>query len=176
MRKGFTLIEILIAIMIMIVLVTIAVPMYERAVEKSRVTDARTTLKRIYDAKRQVMDAMQMQDASIPDVYSSTRFGFENLGFSLDCPQGTTVQNNHIVSCATQDFVFFMQPLDQAQSNAVCAVRRTGDYAGVNFIYRGEETNDVTVKFQCQDGGVADGCEVYGMPSAVNNAFCVLPQ
>ncbi len=174
MQKGFTLIEILIAIMIMIVLVTIAVPMYERAVEKSRVTDARTTLKRIYDAKRQVMDAMQMQDANAPLEYAPTQFGFENLGFSLDCPLGTTTQNNHIVSCSTRDFVFFMQPAAN-QPNAVCAVRRTGDYAGVNFIYRGEETNVVTDKFNCQNGNVADGCDVYGMASVGQNAFCSLP-
>ena len=44
MKTGFTLVEILVAVMIMALLVTMAVPMYDRTVEKSRMAEARTLM------------------------------------------------------------------------------------------------------------------------------------
>ena len=40
MKKGFTLVEILVAVMIVTLLVTMAVPMYDKTVEKSRMAEA----------------------------------------------------------------------------------------------------------------------------------------
>lgn len=44
--KGFTLVEILVAVMIVVLLVTMAAPMYEKAIEKSRLAEARVTAKK----------------------------------------------------------------------------------------------------------------------------------
>lgn len=164
MKKGFTLIEILIAVLIMGVLVAMAAPMYERTVEKSRIAEARTMLKRIYDAKRRVLDNQEQT------TYSASLFGFENLDFTLPCPNGTTSSGGHQVTCSSKDFKFVLNPTGAA--NAVCAVRRSGDNAGVNFLYRGEEVAATSEKFLCHNGGVTNGCDHFGMDATSGSAWC----
>lgn len=51
-NKGFTLIEILVAVLILAILVAIALPTYNRAVEKSRASDPINTLKSIAKAEQ----------------------------------------------------------------------------------------------------------------------------
>ena len=41
-KKGFTLMEILVSVMILAILITMSVPMYERTVEKSRLAEVST--------------------------------------------------------------------------------------------------------------------------------------
>ena len=76
MNRGFTLVEILIAVLIMGILVTMAVPMYEKTIEKSRIAEVRANLRRIYDAKMRLLDDMEKTK------YVAKLFGFENLDFS----------------------------------------------------------------------------------------------
>ena len=171
MKKGFTLVEILVAVLIMGVLVTMAVPMYEKAIEKSRVAEARAMLKRLYEAKRRVLDTRDADEDYSPDM-----FGFEHLDFVIACTHGagTGGANNYQITCSTKDFTYSLDPTDNP--NAVCAARRGGDYHGVNFLYQGNEVRGSTPKFLCNNGNnaqVADPCDVYGMndtPAA--NVWC----
>lgn len=164
MNKGFTLVEILIAVLIMGVLVTMAVPMYEKTIEKSRIAEARAHLKRIYDAKIRLLDDMEQTTYN----FSTPPFGFENLDFAFDCtsPAGETP---HKVTCSTDDFKYVLNPTGSGNQNFVCAVRRRGDYAGVNFLFTGQEDTD---KFFCNNGGVTNGCDVFGMPSNNTGPWC----
>ncbi len=167
MNRGFTLVEILIAILIMAVLVVMAVPMYEKAIEKSRIAQARVELKRIYDAKRRVQDNLERE------TYQTTDFGFENLDYSVACTSTSVPEGqSHQTTCETDDFTFFLLPAGTNNENFVCAVRRTGDYAGVNFLYKGEEVSGDTEKFLCNNGGVTNGCEVYGLDATAGTAWC----
>ena len=57
-KKGFTLIEILAAVIIIGVLSVMAVPLYEKTIERSRLTEARTLMNRLADAKQEAMSDM----------------------------------------------------------------------------------------------------------------------
>ena len=57
-RRGFTLVEILTVIMILAVLAAIAVPSYEKAIERSHVAEARAVLKQMLESKLRTLDSM----------------------------------------------------------------------------------------------------------------------
>lgn len=166
MKKGFTLIEILVAVMIITILVAMAVPMYEKTIEKSRMAEARTMLKRIYDSKMRLMDDLDL--TTYASNASNPEFGFENLDFTFRCSHGTSSSTNgHITKCATKDFTFVLKPMGTGNNNFVCAARRSGDNTGVNFLYRATANNPLL----CNQSSVADGCHVYGYDSE-GSAWC----
>ena len=170
MKKGFTLVEILVAVLIMGILVTMAVPQYEKAVEKSRLAEVRTTLKRLYDAKSRVLNNMETTTYNT----TSPTFGLENLDFTLACDASTT-SNSHQMTCSTKDFAYVINPSGTGNNNYVCAVRNKGDYKGVNFLYKGDDVTVGTDNFFCNEGVVAGRCDVYGMASTGSTAFCSVP-
>ena len=57
MKKGFTLIEMLVVVLIIGVLAAIAVPQYEASIEKSRVAEALVMMKSISDAEQRYFQA-----------------------------------------------------------------------------------------------------------------------
>ena len=168
MKKGFTLVEILIAVMIVAILVAMAVPMYEKTIEKSRMAEVRTVLKRIYDSKMRLMEDMEV--FNYLDGSNRPRFGFENLDYTFRCSGGTSSSNGHVVKCATKDFTYVLNP--NGAQNSVCAARRSGDNQGVNILY-GLVGNDRVVR--CNRANVPanqDGCGAFGMPDTPGNAWC----
>lgn len=145
--KGFTLVEILVAVMIVVLLVTMAAPMYEKAIEKSRLAEARVTAKKMLDSKARLMDSMDIDTFNV----TSPQFGFENLDFGVNC-KNTVSSNGHTVRCSTKDFIFYINPSGAA--NGICARRiGEGDTSGVNFLYMGEFASGDDDVFQCNDGG-----------------------
>ncbi len=178
-RKGFTLIEILTAVIILGILAAMAVPMYQKTIEKSYIAEARTVLKQMLDAKLRTMDAMEI------DNYSAS-FGFSQLGLSLPCRNGTGGTNFH---CDTKSFRYYLYPnktgginnvpasfttTGAAYEDAVCAVRTGGDAKDTVFLYVGQLTSD-TKKFFCWSP-TEEGCGTFGLARTgddnTNNAWC----
>ena len=118
-NAGFTLIEILVAVLILAILITMSVPMYEKAVEKSRIAEVSATLKRISEAKLRTMDSMQL------GTFKSGSFSLSLLDVSVP---------------NSQDFSYHLYP--SAYPNAVCAKRLRGDAKGTTFLYLGEVAPD----------------------------------
>ena len=173
MKKGFTLVEILVAVMIVTLLVTMAVPMYDKTVEKSRMAEARTLMKKMLESKLRTLDNMDQEN------YSSGLFGFEQLDISVPCGDSTTGAS--IARCTgatiyTKVVEYTLLPTGSVSgssaevANGVCAVRRKGDNKGTAFLYLGElETDPDREKFLCS----GSMCEAYGMDST-GTAWCSL--
>ncbi len=177
MNKGFTLVEILVAVMIVGLLVTMAVPMYDKTIEKARLAEARTMMKKILEAKLRTMDSLDLE------TYTSGAFGFELLDISVPCVDPTTGAKKSRCTgetLYTKDFKYSLRPAGTVSgsaanvANAVCAVRRKGDNAGVVLLYLGElETNSTRDKTLCNNGTSGGSCELYGMSSS-GTAWCTL--
>ena len=168
MKKGFTLVEILVAVMIITMLVAMSVPMYEKTVEKSRIAEVRTLLKQIMESKMRVLDAMER------DTYSSGLFGFEALDVAIPCvdqSSGAVLSRCSGTTVYTKDFKYSLAPSGSVSSNAVCAERRKGDNKGVQFLYLGEEVGGAQEKFLCNNGSSGGSCELYGLESS-GSAWC----
>lgn len=158
-KKGFTLVEILVAVMIVVILVTMAAPMYDKAIEKSRLAEARATSKKLFDAKMRLMDSMDIETFN-------GQFGFENLDFSLNCQEA---RSDRMQKCSTKDFVFSLKPTGAV--NGICAARRgDGDGATTNFLYLGELAAAGTDAFRC-NSGTKGSCDLFGMDST-GSAWC----
>lgn len=153
--SGFTLIEILTAIIIVTILVTLAVPLYEKTIERSHLAEARTILVKLQEAKLHTMDNMgcTTYDASKSNC---PKIKHLNIGF-------VDVNNEGDTSFQTDDFYFSITP-GGVSSSAVCARRRKGDYVGTVFVY---DVANETNKMICQ----GDHCSDYGL-SAVTGVSC----
>ena len=80
-RRGFTLIELLVVVLIIGILTAVAVPQYTKAVEKSRITEAKILLKALSDAE----DVYVLSNGDPCGTYN-----IEDLDISLP---GTVIEN-----------------------------------------------------------------------------------
>ena len=169
-KAGFTLMEVLVAVLIIAVLVAMSVPMYERAVEKSRRAEVSVTLKRLSESKLRVMDSRE--------IGTFTK-GNNNLSFTRTQLDGSFANNS--------DFSYSLYP-SSTYPNAVCAVRARGQYSGTIFMYLGEaasehcicpQTGNTVCGLYCTNGqrlfckddtSNTGGCNAYGMDSTSNIA------
>ncbi len=159
--QGFTLIEILTAIIIVVVLVAMAAPLYEKTIERSHMGEARSLL-------------MSMQDAKL---WAMTKMNIDTFDTSTCLPQLPHLnvvydEGNNGVSFTSKYFTYSLVPSGTGtNSNGVCAVRRGGDAAGTIFYFyrpfgKKGESGDSFLLCNDSDSGYANACEeIYGMPS-----------
>ena len=102
--KGFTLLELLVTVLIVGILASIAVPQYQRAVERSRASEAMTIGKAIVEAQNRSLDAYpnapvntrEALDIALPggtwdgNVYSTALFNY-------------TLMNDGVAACRIQN-------------------------------------------------------------------------
>lgn len=147
-KQGFTLVEILTAVVIVAILVTMAMPLYEKTIERSRLAEARTIMNRLQAAKLKAMDDME----ACGSTYSA----------SADCPK---LQHLNVVFAGggsglefeTKDFKYSLLPA--SCPNGISAKRLGGDYAGTTFVYYGLRQDGGDAIFVCVSGD----CEEYGL-------------
>ena len=153
-KQGFTLIEILTAVIIVAILTVMAMPLYEKTIERSRLAEARTIMNRLQEAKLAAMDNM---DCDTYDSTSSKCPKLQHLGASfVSSASGTTFQ--------TKDFTYSLAPTATNCANGISATRRGGDYKDTVFVYYGMRQDGREAVFACTAGS----CDAYGFDKDTN--------
>ena len=151
-KNGFTLMELLVAVVIMTLLLTMAVPLYEKTVEKSRVAEARALLKKISDSKQRLLASMEKDDWSdIPTAFTANSLDVKTAG----TPTGSGAN----AKLTTKYFSYKFFPSGRVSD--VCAIRTDGETSGVSFWYTAGGTGG---QFFCM--GESAKCAIYGMKAS----------
>ena len=128
-KSGFTLIELLVVVLIIGILAAVALPQYQKAVEKSRATQAITLLKSVYQAA----DAYYLANGVWP-----TRF--DELGIDISIGASTTYTREESQSNNDWKIGVFNYGINNGGAG-VWARRLSGKYKGGGFFIF-KETND----------------------------------
>lgn len=154
-NKGFTLVEILTAVVIVTILVTIAVPLYEKTMERSRLAEARTILAKLQDAKLNAMDNM---GCTTYDKSTSNCPKLRHLSAAF-APSSVGTDD---IAFNTKGFQYSLA-VSGTYPNGVCAKRVGGDYNGTTFFYVSPDAGyNTEAIFQCQ----GDNCTQYGLENS----------
>ena len=185
-NTGFTLTEILTAVVIVTILVTMAVPLSEKTIERSRLAEARTIMAKLEDSKLQAMDQMGCLEATAastrhytPSVGACPKLRHLGVGFADKF--GSYLNNLAFDTDAWHYSIFPQNDGEEMESelpwfhDGVCARRRGGDYQGTVFFYLapgikpGVDAKPVGAQFECY----GTHCEDYGMSDSSSGAMTI---
>ena len=153
-KSGFTLVELLIVILIIGLLSAISIPMYKKAVEKSKVADALST-----------MQAVSKSEHGWYLVRNNYTKDFANLDIDLYDKEGNKANNNTLESIN-----YTYELLD----SGILASRTNGEYS----IYQDYDTKQIMctpgTHFICDNLGAftKEPCEKVGLAWANTNSTC----
>lgn len=157
-QHGFTLTEILTAVIIVTILTVMAVPLYEKTIERSRLAEARTIMNRLQEAKLAAMDNMNCSNYS----YSATLAAcprLEHLPVAFVNEDGTPAAGR---TFQTKDFIYSIGDSSDTHRNGICAKRKGGEYAGTVFAYYGLSQDTSDAVFACKNAD-ENICDAYGL-------------
>ncbi|MBR2082842.1 MAG: prepilin-type N-terminal cleavage/methylation domain-containing protein [Elusimicrobiaceae bacterium] len=163
-KSGFTLVEILTAVIIVAILTVMAMPLYEKTVERSRMAEARTIMNRLQAAKLYAMDNMGCNSYSTSDTKCPQ---LQHLNMALvDNQTGKSATGT---SFQTKDFEYSIAPTGCL--NGISAKRiGNNEYKGATFIYYGLRQDGGDTVFACTSSD--DLCEAYGLTKNSATNLC----
>lgn len=167
-KRGFTMVELLVVVMIMATLTAIMIPQYRRAVDRSKAAEVMQVLPALFEAReRWVLSnlctwengALSCDDA----VLKASKLDIQVPGTITD---NTANNNNGIgnIKIQTEYFDYFLvTPEAGLAQPCVSAKPRWGSRLGLGE--GGSNTTAATIyfrgdKFSCVDGTVAGGCDI----------------
>ena len=121
-NRAFTLIELLVVVLIIGILAAVAVPQYQKAVEKTKATNLLALLKPIAQAVR----VYELNNNTFPA-------SLDELDISLSDKQKTKFLCNDIGSCSNEEYGIGLYSAMNGYQG-VFAVRTSGNYRGGGFI------------------------------------------
>ncbi len=157
-KKGFTLVEILTAVIIVAILTVMAVPLYEKTIERSHMAEARTLMNRLQAAKLAAMEKMNCTNYSY-DADSASCPRLEHLGVAFIDKDGHTATGR---SFETKNFKYSLGAVGDTRPNGICAKRTGGEYKDTEFMYYGLRQDEGEAEFKCK----GTYCQDYGFATS----------
>ena len=129
-KQAFTLIELLVVVLIIGILAAVALPQYQKAVEKSRGTQALTLLKALGQAQEAHWMASGTYASTFEELDISLPAGW-NAGAPATAPDRNSLTEPH----TNQVWTVYMQE-SEGLIGSMWMFRETGPYQGAEFAYR----------------------------------------
>ena len=160
-KKGFTLIEMLVVVLIIGILAAVALPQYNKAVEKSKASEALLILKSLRD--QQAMCILEKGvDSSLCSGYSDEEnlFVYANIFEIINDPEC----EDAVCGYATKDFTYSVDGSD------LYANRRT--YGTKYFLYTTAYNGNHYNKFVCHnESDTKNYCKIIGFTKEENGQW-----
>ena len=157
-KQAFTLIELLVVVLIIGILAAVALPQYQKVVEKSKATQALTLLKSVAQAQ----EAYHMANGDYAGTFDELALDIPWTGNTIFMPYATDTKSNADWSLQIQH--------NSGWANLHVA-RLSGKYAGAGFAYI-FETNSGVVKNQILCFERTDGAQVLFDTNLPDGAYC----
>ena len=149
-NQAFTLIELLVVVLIIGILAAVALPQYQKAVEKSRATQLMTSVKSLSEAQ----EVYHMSSGNWATSYDELDISFDNMPIitaqSGDSP--ATNSNNAIRGANHMELILNVDsPTNGSQFVVSRGQFSDGPYAGAGFSYMHENTGNVPSGLYCTE-------------------------